>query len=1478
MFGSFSIGSRDFGSAPFTLTPPTSNSSGAFTFTSSNTDVATVDGNTVTIVGAGTAVITATQAAITNYTVGTISAPFVVNPIAPTLGSFTIPAKNFGSVPFILNPPTSNSDGAFTFTSSNTAVATFNIPNLNALNFDGVNDTVALSRYPTLSSTNKLTIEGWIYITSYTKNVITLNSHSGIDILADGKISISTNFTGNGWVNVTSDSPVPLNSWTYIAVVINDGGYNKMYINNTLVKNSVNTGSGLFIACTAISLAANAPASVNFSNISMSEFRIWSVARTAQQIADNYNTQIPSNSSGLVIYYKFDQGTANGTNTEVMTLIDSTSNNYHGTLQGFALSGTTSNWVSGPILPLVCTIVGAGTTIITATQAATTNYTSKSIGADFVVNPIAPTLSAFTTASRYFGSQPFDILPNTHTVLYIRNENSDWQTRIINNDTSDANLKNWSPLNSFGFDNIEWSHTNSESQVALQFRFFAVYVLTFYNITAASCMVVSSKGNLGIYSFVYNGGTNYTLTFIGRSMTINYTLPVDVRRNMLQPTSNSSGTFSYESSNTDVATVVGNTLTIVNAGSTTITATQVAAGIYSSGTIFAPFVVNPIAPTLGIFSIDSRDFNSGAFTLTPPSSDSLGAFTFTSSKPEVATVGSTTGEVTIVGAGTTIITATQAATTNYTSKSTGADFVVNPIAPTFGSFLIAPREFGSAPFTLTPPSSNSLGAFTFTSSNTGVATVDGNTVTIVGAGTTVITATQAATTNYAVGTISAPFVVNPTAPTLSNFPDIVKNFGSVPFILNPPTSNSDGAFIYTSSDESVATILGNTVTILKIGFTIITATQAATINFISKKILTRLDVNPGPPTFGVFTITSKDFGSLPFILNPPTSNSDGAFTFTSSNTAVATISGSTVTIVDVGSSIITATQAATNNYKSGTVTAPFVVNGIATTLSAFTIVSRNFGDQPFSIISPENTHTVLYLRNGGSDWETRIINNDTSNTNLQAWIPDSQWWQFSLYTEIRYQFMYFAAYVTAYYNIKTASCMVVALNGNVGTYSFTKNTDYGEGYANYTGIFNGEVRYWNYYFPLVVQRNSLISNSPGVFTFESSNPNVATISGSTVTIVSAGSSTITARQAAITGYSSGQITTSLVIRAASPTISNFTVPPKTISDVSFTLSAPTSNSSGSFSYTSSNHSVATILGSAVTIVGVGTTTITATQAATTNYTSGVITASLVVGLPAPTISNFTVPSKNFGDAPFTLSAPTSNSSGSFSYTSSNESVATISESTVTIVSFGSSTITARQSATTNYISGEITALLVVSPPTPTISNFTVPSKNFGDGSFTLTAPTSNSPGVFYYTSSNESVATISGNTVTTGGAGYSTITATQAATDNFTSGQIVTTFVVNPIAPTLSNFNIPGRYWWAPPYWLEYSVWNIISDNGKNFSFTSSDPSIAYISGSLETGGFYLNNVARSGVVTITATLPATQNYTSGQISTYYTVDADLHN
>jgi hypothetical protein len=105
--------------------------------------------------------------------------------------------------------------------------------------------------------------------------------------------------------------------------------------------------------------------------------------------------------------------------------------------------------------------------------------------------------------------------------------------------------------------------------------------------------------------------------------------------------------------------------------------------------------------------------------------------------------------------------------------------------------------------------------------------------------------------------------------------------------------------------------------------------------------------------------------------------------------------------------------------------------------------------------------------------------------------------------------------------------------------------------------------------------------------------------------------------------------------------------------------------------------------------------------------------------------------------------------------------------------------------------------------TPVIGNLTVPAKVIGDAPFNLTAPTSDSPGAFSFTSSNLSVATISGNTVTIVGAGVSTITAIQAASAPYLSGQVTASLLVSG-APTVAA---P-----APPIRIAADVKSIFSD------------------------------------------------------------------
>ena len=87
------------------------------------------------------------------------------------------------------------------------------------------------------------------------------------------------------------------------------------------------------------------------------------------------------------------------------------------------------------------------------------------------------------------------------------------------------------------------------------------------------------------------------------------------------------------------------------------------------------------------------------------------------------------------------------------------------------------------------------------------------------------------------------------------------------------------------------------------------------INYAHAPLALTLNV----PKIGVFNDFEKrkDMDSNTFTITPPSSTGNGAWSFTSSNTAVATISGSTVTIKALGKTTISARQAETATYLAG---------------------------------------------------------------------------------------------------------------------------------------------------------------------------------------------------------------------------------------------------------------------------------------------------------------------------------------------------------------------------------------------------------------------------------------------------------------------------------------------------------------------------------------------------------------------------------
>jgi hypothetical protein len=75
------------------------------------------------------------------------------------------------------------------------------------------------------------------------------------------------------------------------------------------------------------------------------EFRIWDSALSATQITANQGSSA-TGSSGLMLYYNFNDGTPGANNTAITTVADQSGNYRYGTFFNTTLTGSTNNFVT----------------------------------------------------------------------------------------------------------------------------------------------------------------------------------------------------------------------------------------------------------------------------------------------------------------------------------------------------------------------------------------------------------------------------------------------------------------------------------------------------------------------------------------------------------------------------------------------------------------------------------------------------------------------------------------------------------------------------------------------------------------------------------------------------------------------------------------------------------------------------------------------------------------------------------------------------------------------------------------------------------------------------------------------------------------------------------------------------------------------------------------------------------------------------
>jgi hypothetical protein len=221
--------------------------------------------------------------------------------------------------------------------------------------FDGTDDYVMSDISPIAGNTAK-TVEAWIKTTANSNP-----SAGGVQkvIVEMGLMSTGTRFTfnllnnnairleveGNG---INGTTAVNDGQWHHVAGVYDPLAITKvaLYLDGVL-EASGNLTVTVNTAATGNIQIGRRCDGLHYFNGTIDEVRVWNVARTASQIANNRNVELCNSTANLVAYFPMNEGTPGATNT-ANTSISSYGNTFGtGVLNGFKLSGSTSNFVTG---------------------------------------------------------------------------------------------------------------------------------------------------------------------------------------------------------------------------------------------------------------------------------------------------------------------------------------------------------------------------------------------------------------------------------------------------------------------------------------------------------------------------------------------------------------------------------------------------------------------------------------------------------------------------------------------------------------------------------------------------------------------------------------------------------------------------------------------------------------------------------------------------------------------------------------------------------------------------------------------------------------------------------------------------------------------------------------------------------------------------------------------------------------------------
>jgi uncharacterized protein YjdB len=565
--------------------------------------------------------------------------------------------------------------------------------------------------------------------------------------------------------------------------------------------------------------------------------------------------------------------------------------------------------------------------------------------------------------------------------------------------------------------------------------------------------------------------------------------------------------------------------------------------------------------------------------------------------------------------------------------------------------------------------------------------------------------------------------------------------------LTPPVSKSPGPWIVEITDTRIATANGLTITLNAVGTTVIRYVQPATGEFTNAvSDFSRLTINPGTPTIGDFPNRTVNLGQNTVALTPPTSSSDGQWSYQSLNPEIAIVSGNLVTLRDGGTVEIRATQSATGRWLSSSKTMTLTINAPTPTIGSFS-------DITLSIDSVARVQLTAPSSNSTGTWT--LTSSDPTIVGIDG-----------------------LTLLTRKAGTATITARQAAAGGFRSTTTSMKVTVSAVTPTTTIGSFQDISVDLNAGATKVIPFTSPASTSPAAWTFTSSDPTTASINGLNLIALKPGTITLSASQPAAGNFAAvGPISIKVTIRGNLQLAKPASIT-KLVGDPAVKIVYPTSVSTGTWSATSSAPTIVGVANGNLTFDSAGRSVITLTQSATETYTASSTTFEVtVIGTP-PALGAFQPLTVGVGEKLTAPVTPQSPSTGRWIFTSTDPTIASIVDNVITGIKAGTTIISAFQEPAGRYGQSPTVQATITVKPAPTITTPANIALVAGTKQV-ITAPTSNSLGLWSYTSSSPAIAAISGSTISALAAGTATITATQAATTTFSGASRTFTITVS---------------------------------------------------------------------------------------------------